>query len=52
VKVLSRSIIGLVLNRNVSVLERRNVTKSFNHILCQSSRFIRKEVAEVIHDQL
>jgi hypothetical protein len=52
VKVLSRSVIDLVLNSNVSVHERKNVAKSFNQILCQSSRFIRKEVAKVIHGQL
>jgi hypothetical protein len=52
VKVLSQPIIGLILNKNVSVLERRNVAKSFNHILSQSSRFIREEVVQVIRGQL
>jgi hypothetical protein len=52
VKVLSQPVIGLVLSKNVSVLECRNVTKLFNHILAQSSRFIREEVVKVIRDQL
>jgi hypothetical protein len=52
VKVLSQPVIDFVLNKNISVIVRRNVAKSFNHVLSQSSRCLRDEIVEAVRGQL
>lgn len=52
VKELSQPVVDIVLKKSISVLERRHIIKLFNHILSQSSQFLREQTVKTVHDQL